>query len=220
MQILKVRDKTMDNYTIEADDLTTTALLEREAAFLESADSSWPDLPANPKSGAIYPGRFQIFHKGHMKVTSKMEGDVKVVYVVHTGKVTEKSPFSYNTVSTIITSVLGRMFIVKQAKNAYLPELVREQREAGVNVTKVYASDDRVDEYRKQFDRLAKAKPDLGINIEIVQIPRSDDGISATKVRQALFDNDGKAFNELVPQAMQRTYLPLRKELLDVVGKD
>jgi predicted nucleotidyltransferase len=65
------------------------------------------------------------------------------------------------------------------------------------------------DSYRDQLN----ARADFGL----FEIPRTDDNISATQVRNALLDGDEKTFKKMTPRAIHRMYGVLKSELENVM---
>jgi hypothetical protein len=66
------------------------------------------------------------------------------------------------------------------------------------------------DSYRDQLN----ARADFGL----FEIPRTDDNISATQVRNALLDGDEKTFQQMTPKAIHGMYKELKSKLEDAVG--
>ena len=65
-----------------------------------------------------------------------------------------------------------------------------------------------------------KYRDELGVDddFRLEEIPRTDDNISATKVRNALLDGDEKMFQSMTPKSMHKMYKLLKGKLEDSVG--
>lgn len=73
--------------------------------------------------------------------------------------------------------------------------------------------EDRGNDYSKQVNSIRSKwdvfDPELGIEV----IPRTDEDISATKVRQAIIDDEVDVFESMTPKAVHKFYKNLQKEL-------
>ena len=65
-----------------------------------------------------------------------------------------------------------------------------------------------------------KYRDELGVDddFRLEEIPRTDDNISATKVRNALLDGDEKLFRKMTPKSLHKMYKQLKAKLEDSVG--
>jgi cytidyltransferase-like protein len=164
------------------------------------------------KTYGVMFGRFQPLTLGHMRGIDQMSKDVDkgTVYIVKgekSSKDKDKNPFSTETQLKLLKAVLPNNIDAQISKTAFYPDIINE-----IDATdfKIYAGTDRYQSYKKMLTYVDDSK-----SAEIIQIKRSDDDISATKVRNALKDNDEKTFKELTPNRIHIFYNELRKEILE-----
>jgi cytidyltransferase-like protein len=157
-------------------------------------------------------GRFQPLTLGHMRGIEQMSGDVDkgTVYIVKgekSSKDKDKNPFSAETQLKLLSAVLSDSIDAQISKSAFYPDIINE-----IDATdfKIYAGTDRYSAYKKMLSYVDDVK-----SAEVIQIKRSDDDISATKVRDALKADDEKTFKSLTPHQIHKFYDELRKEILE-----
>lgn len=132
-------------------------------------------------------GRFQPFHNGHLRCVAHATNPV--IVVVHSGKITDESPFPLDVTLRNIHHVTKAKVIV--VENGFLPNIVdKVYEEFGVGVKRIVAGEDRADTYRKQIKR-------EGLDIEVVQLERVEGTPSGTSIRQQI--RDGKEPRGLHP---------------------
>ena len=73
---------------------------------------------------------------------------------------------------------------------------------------------DRMKTYGFQVNK-DSYREDLGVRSDfgLFEIPRTDDNISATQVRNAMLDGDEKLFKQLTPKAIHGMYKELKSKL-------
>ena len=157
-------------------------------------------------------GRFQPLTLGHMRGIEQMtdEVDKGTIYIVKGEKSSsdkDKNPFCAETQLKLLNAVLGGKIDAQISKSAFYPDIINEIDAVDF---KVYAGSDRYLAYKKMLMYVDDVK-----TAEVIQVKRSDDDISATKVRNALKNDDEKTFKELTPQQIHKFYDELRKEILE-----
>ena len=155
-------------------------------------------------------GRFQPLTLGHMRGIEQMinEVDKGIVYIVKGEKSSDdkdKNPFSAETQLKLLKEVLPEHIDAQISKSAFYPDIINEIDAIDF---KIYSGTDRYQTYKKMLIYVEDIK-----SAEVIQIKRSDDDISATKVRNALKNNDEKTFKELTPNQIHKFYDELRKSI-------
>jgi cytidyltransferase-like protein len=157
-------------------------------------------------------GRFQPLTLGHMRGIEQMSRDVDkgTVYIVKgekSSKDKDKNPFSAETQLKLLDAVLSDNIDAQISKTAFYPDIINK-----IDATdfKIYAGTDRYNDYKKMLSYVDDDK-----TAEVIQIKRSDDDISATKVRDALRADDERTFKSLTPHQIHKFYNELRKEILE-----
>lgn len=179
-----------------------------------------PHKEPGKKPVNIFVGRFQPFTLGHVKVFEKMykeNGLPTVVFLVRSGKPDpEKKPFNEDLQQAMFAAMTkqypfleasyvipngGIDTIFANARPAYEPMLWG----FGTDRKKAYNYQIEKPEYREQ----------LGVNPDFkgYEIFRTDDNISASKVRQALKTDDEGTFKKMTPKSIHKFYKTLQNEL-------
>lgn len=167
----------------------------------------------------IFVGRFQPFTLGHVKVfetINKQNGLPVVVLIVRGGKPDpERRPFGEDMQLKMFKGMqrnypfLEDAFLVKNASPDTIFNMLRPKYEPVLWGT----GSDRLDGYQKMIDKYREelnADPDFNM----FEIFRTDDNISATKVRDAIKEDDEKSFKEMTPKGVW----PLYKEMQRTMG--
>lgn len=163
-------------------------------------------------------GRFQPFHKGHLKMASflKEKNDLpSIIAVVHPGhNRSNRSPFNQDLVNRYMEAVVKEnpdlikgFFIVNRG---LLGIIYGKAKEHGYLVKIIGAGDDRIEDYKKQEEYLKKHGSDFPEDIKVVETPRS---ISATEVRDDIKNEDFLEFKKKVPHAIVSFYPQLLSAL-------
>lgn len=171
----------------------------------------------------IFVGRFQPFTLGHAKVLEaihKQNGHDVIVFLIKSK--TKKAGDEFRKPYTEDLQV--KMFKAVQKQYKFLKEIIilpsaaidqmfnalRPKYEpvlwgTGTDRMKAYGYQVNNDSYRDQLNARA--------DFALYEIPRSDDNISATKVRNAMLDGDEKSFRAMTPKALHKMYGTLKSEL-------
>lgn len=175
-------------------------------------------------------GRFQPLTNGHMKCiesAKKMLGIGTILCVIDTpdNKVDKKHPFPssmmipiYNELKSSHKDIIG-IVPVKNADIVKIGEMLNDLYE----IKSWTCGTDRIDAYSKMAEHYHD-QAGLADDFQMIEVKRSDEDISATKVRNALLDGDIKTFNKLTPYETLRNaisspnkiYNELRKQILTV----
>ncbi len=175
----------------------------------------------------MFVGRFQPFTLGHAKVleTIHRENGFPVVVFLVKSKVKKgeefSKPYDEKTQVDMFNQVKKQYPFLKEiyvVPNAAIDTLYNEMRPkyepvlwgTGTDRMKGYGYMVNNDSYRDQLN----ARADFGL----FEIPRTDDNISATKVRNAMMDGNEKDFQAMTPKAIHGMYKELKSKLEDAVG--
>lgn len=176
----------------------------------------------------MFVGRFQPFTLGHAKVleTIHKENGYPVVVLLVKAKTKKKEdafkrPYDEKTQLKMFKAVqkqypfLKEIFIIPTGGidtmfNAMRPKYEPVLWGTGTDRLKTYGFQVNKDEYRE----------DLGVrsDFRLFEIPRNDDNISATQVRNAMLDGDEKLFKSTTPKSLHKMYGELKKKLEDSVN--
>ena len=175
----------------------------------------------HPKPGLkkvnIFVGRFQPFTLGHVKVFEKMykeNGLPVIVFLVRGGNPDpEKRPFDETLQQAMFAKMAKQYPFLETAivvPNGAIDTLFAAARPTyepvlwgyGTDRKKAYGSMINKDTYREQ----------LGVDPDFsgYEIFRTDDNISASKVRNALKIDDEKAFKKMTPKSIHSFYKTLQ----------
>ena len=175
-------------------------------------------------------GRFQPFTDGHMKCVEqayKELGIGTVICLIDTpeDKVDKRHPFSTNILLPIYNELkssyknINDIITVKNADIVKIGELLNNKYE----IKSWTCGTDRIESYTAMTSKY-KEEAGLADDFQMIEVKRTDDDISATRVRKALMDGDIKTFNRLTPYNTLKSFLKdpnkvyniLRREILQV----
>jgi cytidyltransferase-like protein len=162
------------------------------------------------KTVGVFLGRFQPVTKAHSDIIKKMskENDTSILYLVK-GKITsknkEQNPFDEEIQIKMLKKVAPKNVQIKVIPTGFFIDDINERPEKSFVV---YAGSDREKQYIKFFSYIEEDK-----KIRIEHIKRSDEDISATKLRTALKDDNEKEFKKLAPAEIHSMYEELKNEI-------
>jgi len=152
-------------------------------------------------------GRFQPLTLGHMKMIDELKKFNKAYIFIVKGKKSskdkDKNPFDFELQKEMIQKVAPKIEVIEIPSGYFVDEIEKLPE----NEFYLLCGSDRVKAYQRMLDYLENKK------VEIIEVPRSDDDISATKVRQALKDNNKKEFEKMTPKEIHNYYDNLKKYL-------
>jgi cytidyltransferase-like protein len=171
----------------------------------------------------MFVGRFQPFTLGHAKVLEaihKENGYPVVVFLIKAKNKKKgdefRKPYSEDLQIKMFKQVqkqykfLKEIIVLDRGAIDYMFNELRPKYEpvlwgTGSDRMKSYGYQVNNDSYRDQLN----CRADFGL----FEIPRNDDNISATQVRNALLDGNEKEFKKMVPKAIHKMYDVLKSEL-------
>jgi len=168
---------------------------------------------------AIILGRFQPITIAHYNIINEARKKYQSTFVVIvSGKSRKNNPFSVSERAKLIFQAfegkLPMSHIIK-AETGFTPDVIRKiesliSKQKNKKKFIIFAGTDRIEDYRRQIQNYYKGDAD----VEVIEIPREEDSISATKVRKALIDDDIDNYKRLMPTSLWDKFKNLRKILL------
>lgn len=163
-----------------------------------------------PQKVNVVIGRFQPFTKGHLKCVEWAYNEIgvpSVICMVDTKKADSRHPFLTKDLLPMMDSMTkdqGNHIVgVLTVRSADIVALVEACRSFGYEPVSWSCGTDRVEPYRKMATRYAE---DLGLDdsFRVVEIPRTDEDISASKVRGAIKDDDYEGYADMMPKEWRK----------------
>lgn len=159
-------------------------------------------------SVGVFVGRFQPLTKAHTAIINQLstENDKGVIYIVK-GKGTSAdkkvNPFDIDIQKTLLKAVVPSNVEIEVIPSAFF---VDELNKMSDTIFNVYAGSDRVQGYKKFSQYMEDGKV-----LNVREIKRTDEDISATKVRNALKADDEETFKSLTDSRIHKYYKELQK---------
>ena len=173
-------------------------------------------------------GRFQPFTRGHLKMIEngfRENGLPTVILQISNVKFDKSHPFSNETTKNEISNIInnvGNKLICDHfyISNASIEKIANICHDNGYEPVLWVTGTDRFIAYSKQADN-EKYKTDncLLNEFKCLEVKRTDDDISATKVREAIFNDDIETYYKLMPECVsgdKELYENLKNELLKI----
>jgi len=158
----------------------------------------------------VIQGRFQPPTAGHLKAikAAAKKYHMKVAIVLIKGA---KSDVKFDTkiqkevFSKMLTGI-PHMFL--EADNGFMGEWVHQLRNKDYEPKAFYCGSDRVKSYQGMIKRY---QDKLNIDIKVEEIPRTGEDISASKVREALKNDDLETFKQNMDKRTWSLFNKLKK---------
>lgn len=174
----------------------------------------------------IISGRCQPFTLGHQSILEALYKENKyptVLCLIHNTKFDSKHPFSDELIKKEIDTCLkGKDFYqdIIWIKNAAIDKIGEELAKKDYSAHLWGCGTDRA----KSYERMATNKKylkDFPDDFKVFVVDRDEtssavDGISATKVRQAIKDDDKVTFVKMMPDGAQKLFNEFKEELSKV----
>lgn len=167
-------------------------------------------------------GRFQPITLGHLKIASALykENELPTVWcLVSNKKFDAKHPFSDELISKEIDECLkgtneyaGHIYI----KNADIVKCAEILHSEDFEPILWGCGSDRYPSYKKQADRY-KEMANLLPEFDCFEVNRTDDDISATKVREAIKTDNKEEFKKMMPKGSEKLFDDFKDQLMDVI---
>lgn len=144
-------------------------------------------------NGALVIGKFRILTNGHVKMieTARKNSDICFIGLVTSKDTKDTKDLRLKALRETFPESSGFKVIELVSGN-----LFTAFKKAGTNINTVYAGSDRLDDYKTMLQKVP------GINVS--EIERTDEDISATKVIEKI--SDFKFFKSQTPRAVHKLY--------------
>ena len=158
------------------------------------------DLFESKSSAALFTGRFQPLHMGHVKIiTDALKQFDQVVVCIVRGEESSKdkfrNPFSLKDQLSMYKKVFGDKVHVIQSTTGFIPGIIsRVDEELHIQITDVLAGSDRMPGYKAQCK-------DMKLKFKVT--PRLASG---TEVRDAIKTGDRAKFKSLMPSPLHGVF--------------
>ena len=169
-------------------------------------------------------GKFHPFTKAHCQIIEDLyrQNNYKVIIVIARSKnIDETHPFSQDLILKELSKVYSTNNIVQDIyvhSGGDFGPLFEHLYKAGYEPQLWGCGTDRVEAYRKFIKNPKYIKMfHLPENFDIYELKRTNNDISATKVRQFIKDNNFESFKEMMPEESWQFFEEFKKEL-DMVG--
>lgn len=174
-------------------------------------------------------GRFQPFTRGHLACIESVYNELGLPTIicmigVNDEKVDEKHPFPSSMLLPMYKDVFKKNKMIEDiilVKNANIVEIGETLYGMGYQIKSWSCGTDRLASYEKMSSKYAE-QAHLSPDFKMFEIKRSDEDISATKVRNALLNDDYKTFAAMTPLATLKSKLAGKSyynELKDQINK-
>lgn len=175
-------------------------------------------------------GRFQPLTNGHMKCIEQAYHSVGVPTVicmigVEGNKIDKKHPFPSSMLLPLYKKILAKNNMIADivlVKSANIVEIGEELYKKGYQIKSWSCGTDRLAGYERMALKYSE-QAHLSQDFQMIEIKRNDEDISATKVRQALLDDDYKKFVAMTPLITlqsrlkgEECYDELREQILKI----
>ena len=163
-------------------------------------------------------GRFQPFHNGHLKMAKFLKEKnnfPSVAVVVYPGhNKSGKSPFKEDTIKKYMDGIVRDEseiadYIIVQ--RGLIGSAIVKLLEKGYKPHLIGAGEDRVDDYTKQLEYVKKSE--IGEEMKDLKLIKTPRVTSATKVREAIADDNYQEVKRLVPKGVSVLYNTLKSEV-------
>lgn len=165
----------------------------------------------------ILVGRFQPFTLGHLKCCEQVlmsKGVPTILCAIDTIKSDERHPFLTKLLWFSFKKLIKNykeiedILLIKKADLVYI---LNELEKRGYKVVSWSAGTDRIKKYSGCYQ-----SKDYAQGIEFIEIPRNDDDISATEVREAIKQGDEQKFKKMTPPEFHSLYPKLKKTIDEI----
>lgn len=157
-------------------------------------------------------GRFQPFTAGHyvcVKTANEKKNVPTVICIVNTpeSKVDKRHPFTTDLIMDVYKDFFNNSVLIKDVipvKNANIIDISKALRDKGYEIASWTCGTDRYDDYSRMADKYS-VPAELPDDFECIEVPRTDEDISATKARTCLLNNDKDGFFKLMPDGLEKS---------------
>jgi len=164
---------------------------------------------------AIFLGRVSPPTIAHQKLINDAIKKYAKVYVIivegYASSKLEKNFLSFKD-RTELLKITNRQAEVILARAGYIPVILSDNNIDTSNGIVVVCGTDRINTYKAQFK-------EVDYEVTFDEMKRTDDDVSASKVRQVIIDDDFKAYSKMIASGLDnKKYFDLFKRALKVKG--
>lgn len=168
-------------------------------------------------------GRFMPFTKGHYKMIEyglKHNGLPTVIFMISNKKMDKKHPFSDELIQKemdMLKKSLKGIENTVYVNSADIVKLGQWCYENNYEPQLWITGSDRLAAYKRQAEN--PKYQDLGhfpSSFTTLEVPRTDEDISATKVREAISNNDLDSFKKMMPKGTEKLFNDFKEALSHV----
>ncbi len=157
----------------------------------------------------VFMGRMQPPTSAHIKIIDDAVRQYKQPVVVAVVKASgDQSPFPFKLVKDILQKSCKQKPRVIELKTGFIGDFISPLRDVGFEPYYLLAGTDRVKNYQGQVKRYEEM---FNLSLTVEEIRRRNDDISATKVRQALLDDDEGVFQSMTAPGTHKFYKKLKR---------
>jgi hypothetical protein len=156
----------------------------------------------------VFLGRMQPPTKAHIKIIDdawKKHKKKVIIAVVKSGN--DDSPFPLKLVAAMIKKATTAKFEILELSSGFIGDFISPLRDQGMEPTIILAGTDRVKSYAGQIKRYAEP---FNLNITVEEIKRTDEDISASKVRAAIVNDDLDTFEAMMHKKLHPYFNKLK----------
>ena len=150
----------------------------------------------SPETGLII-GKIRVLTNAHYKLIRQALKENKYVIIALSVAIGKDKTFEIRKkfIENCFKDNLDRIEIIG-TQNGYIPTIL-SRAFFGMGVNKIYAGSDRIEGYKKQVDAISR-------HIDVIELKRSKNDISATKIINNI--NDKEFFENNTPKCMHQIY--------------
>lgn len=176
--------------------------------ILEALADDFPEIVKGDVR-QLFLGRLQPVHLGHAAILKMMKKPVVIlVKGAKSGEDKTRNPLDAKYQAKLI-KMIDKNAKVVIAPTGYVPQMIADLRDEGIEINQILAGNDRIGDYKKQIDGInKKLSKEQKITVKFVETPRV---ASATDVRAAIRDDNQAEFEKLTPKVIHKEYAKLRK---------
>ena len=165
-------------------------------------------------------GRFMPFTKGHYKMIEyglKHNGLPTVIFMISNKKMDKKHPFSDELIQkemNILKKSLNGIENTAYVSSADIVKLGQWCYENNYEPQLWITGSDRLAAYKRQAEN--PKYQDLGhfpSSFTTLEVPRTDEDISATKVREAIMNDDLDTYKKMMPKGTEKLFDEFKEAL-------
>lgn len=168
-------------------------------------------------------GRFMPFTKGHYKMIEyglKHNGLPTVIFMISNKKMDKKHPFSDELIQKemdMLKKSLKGIENTAYVSSADIVKLGQWCYENNYEPQFWITGSDRLAAYKRQAEN--PKYQDLGhfpSSFTTLEVPRTDEDISATKVREAIMNDDLDTFKKMMPEGTEKFFDEFKEALSEI----